>query len=102
MGSTTPARCGDSETHPGHTFNEDRLDGVLVSWDECPGVRSLVTRIRLTHPDSGNTLLVDVLETVGEAPRRKFQLLPDGLLEAVVVHEGPWTVLEGPTQTTRR
>lgn len=72
--------------------------GSQASSNTSPSaVRPTSPRIRVYHAASGSILQGEALSTVGESPARSFQLLPDGLLEAVIVHEGVWQVTELPT-----
>lgn len=51
------------------------------------------TRIRAYHAGSGSVLNGDVLEIwPGEPGHTAYRVVPDGLLEAVVVREETWNV----------
>ena len=51
-----------------------------------------MNRIRAYHPPSGSVLVGEVTRETGAAPMRSFELIPDGLLESVVLREGVWYV----------
>lgn len=53
-------------------------------------------RIRAYHPESGSILVAEVTRTASDANGRSFEVIPDGLLEAVIIREGTWHVTELP------
>lgn len=56
--------------------------------------RTAMPRIRAYHPASGSILTAEVTDEQGEAPTRWFRVIPDGLLEAVIIREGVWVVTD--------
>ena len=53
-------------------------------------------RIRAYHPGSGNVLTGDAVRVVVTGEQVDYQLIPDGLLESVVIRGGVWQVTELP------
>ncbi|HKN57141.1 MAG TPA: hypothetical protein VJX66_31945 [Amycolatopsis sp.] len=51
-------------------------------------------RIRAYHPASGSILTAEVTDVLGEAPLRSMRIIPDGLLESVIIREGVWVITD--------
>jgi hypothetical protein len=74
-------------------------DQVAIDRLSVPPVQM---RIRAHHPDSGNVLTGDVTrllhpDKAGEP--RDYVLVPDGLLEEVVIRSAVWEITELPDAT---
>lgn len=49
-------------------------------------------RVRAYHPASGSILIGEVTDVLFEGRTRSLRVIPDGLLESVVIREGVWVV----------
>jgi len=61
-----------------------------------PGSAAQPRTIRAYHQPSGSVLIGVVTRMVTDARGRSFEVIPEGLLEAVVIREGTWIVQEDP------
>lgn len=51
-------------------------------------------RIRAWHPESGNQLRGEVVERARGSLAFDYLVIPDGLLESVLLRGGPWVIQE--------